>query len=238
MINIALVGYGAMGKRIARQIKKTKDMNILEITTRAPFNTINNIDVILDFSHPNNLVWILEIIKTHPIAYICGTSHYSKNQLKSIQRASKKVPIMVESNFSKGALCLAMLLQQAAMMLKHDYDIELIEKHHNQKIDSPSASAQMLLAIINKDHEFREVYGRHGFVGKRKKEIGIHAIRGGQTIGEHQIIFFGNHDTIEIKHTAHSKTIYVEGVIDAIRFLLKQKPGYYHIKDIYFTQPE
>lgn len=113
--------------------------------------------------------------------------------------------------------------------------MEVVEKHHNQKQDAPSGTAKMLVAAMNREHTYREVHGRNGFVGKRQKEIGIHAVRGGTVAGEHDVYFFGDDEIFEIKHTANSRKIFVNGALRAARFAVTQKPGMYTMKDILFA---
>ncbi|MDY4802124.1 MAG: 4-hydroxy-tetrahydrodipicolinate reductase, partial [Fusobacterium mortiferum] len=127
------------------------------------------------------------------------------------------------------------ILERITPLLYGNYDIELIEKHHNKKLDSPSGTAKTLVEVIENSisTELKKVYGREGMEKREKNEIGIHAVRGGTIVGEHSILYCGNDEIIEIKHTALSKKIFAEGAIQGAKFLLDKKSGLYTMKDIF-----
>ena len=125
------------------------------------------------------------------------------------------------------------ILEETAPILKDSFDIEIIEKHHNKKLDAPSGTAKMLADAMNKDGEFNYIYGRSG-ESKRGKEIGIHAVRGGNIAGEHSVIFAGEDEILEIRHSAGSRKIFAAGAIKAANFILKRKNGLYSMGDVLF----
>ena len=114
----------------------------------------------------------------------------------------------------------------------NDFDMEVMETHHNQKQDAPSGTANMLISALDPDNEYKKVYGRQGFVGKRQKEIGVHSLRGGTVAGEHSVFFFGDNETIEIKHSANSRQIFVNGAIKATAFVYNKPAGLFSMKDM------
>lgn len=240
MIHVVIVGYGAMGKQIEQAIHQSSDMHVEAILHGRdhPMDAMphTKIDAIIDFSHPDNQAWLCPFIKQHPCAYICGTTGLNEQQVHTIEALGKRVPIVLQANFSLGIAIMQELLKKMTPHLMDSFDIEIVEKHHNQKQDAPSGTAQALLETINPKHAYEEVYGRHGFVGKRGKEIGIHAIRGGSVAGEHSVLFLGDDETIELKHTASSRKIFVNGALFAARFAIKQKPGMYTMNDILWEE--
>lgn len=238
MINVLVVGYGHMGKLVVSTIEKVEDMKVVMIADGTNHPDLSKLEeqvhVIIDFSHPNNLEWIYPFIKAHACAYICGTTGHNDLQSKQIEELGTIAPIVYQANFSLGIAVFQEVLKMITPMLEESYDIEVVEKHHNQKQDAPSGTAKMLVNTMNPTHTYKEVHGRNGFVGKRQKEIGVHAVRGGTVAGEHSVYFFGEDEILEIKHTANSKQIFVNGALRAARFAVAQQPGMYTMKDILF----
>ncbi|MCL2060399.1 MAG: 4-hydroxy-tetrahydrodipicolinate reductase [Oscillospiraceae bacterium] len=195
------------------------------------------IDAIVDFSHPSALSFVLELAKARSIPAVLATTGYTDAQMTQITDASAKIPVFQTPNMSIGINLMAELIKTAATALADGFDIELVEAHHNQKIDAPSGTALMLANVMNEalsgDREY--VYDRHDIRAKRgKKEIGIHAIRGGTIVGEHSVIFAGNDEVIEVKHTATSREVFAEGAVRAVRFITEagRKPGRYNMRDV------
>ena len=152
-----------------------------------------------------------------------------------IEDAQKKIPVFRSANMSLGVNLICQLAKKAARFLP-DFDIEIIEKHHNQKVDSPSGTALMLADEIASvmPEEMNYLHGRSGICGKRQKnEIGIHAVRGGTIVGEHEVLFAGPNETVTISHSAGSREILANGAICAAQFLVDKKPGLYSMKDIF-----
>ena len=131
-----------------------------------------------------------------------------------------------------GVAVLNELVRRATALLKDNYDMELVETHHNEKKDAPSGTAKTLLSIMNESGEFTPVYGRQGDVGARGKEIGVHSLRGGTEAGEHTVHYFGNNETITISHRATNRVIFVNGALKAADYLIKQSAGMYGMKDL------
>ena len=192
-------------------------------------------DVLIDFSSPVVLDELLaEGIKRNLPMVLCSTG-YNEEQVAKITEASKKVAILRSANMSLGVNLLLRLVQEAAKVLADaNFDIELVEKHHNQKVDAPSGTALALADSINEalNNEYSYKYDRSKERVKReKKEIGISAVRGGTIVGEHEVIFAGTDEVIEIKHTAYSKAIFGKGAVSAAKYLHGKPAGLYTMKD-------
>lgn len=239
MLKVLVVGYGKMGKMIVESIEQSDDMQVAMIvdgTNHPDLSSLQEqVDIVIDFSHPNNLEWLHPYLLAHPCAYICGTTGHTDMQKRKVEELAKVAPVVFQANFSLGIAVFQEVLKMITPMLEESFDIEVVEKHHNQKQDAPSGTAKMLVAAMNDKHVYREVHGRNGFTGKRQKEIGIHAIRGGSVAGEHDVYFFGDDEILEIKHTANSRKIFVNGALRAARFAVMQQPGMYTMKDILFA---
>ena len=237
-MRVALIGYGAMGKFIEQRLNE-KGHTIVGIVSLDKLNHINEIedeiDVIIDFSNPANLSMLLEYAIHYKKPLVIATTGFSEEQIKAIYEAAKRVPIVYTANFSLGVTVLEETLKMITPILKDTFDIEVIEKHHNKKIDAPSGTAKMLVSAMNQNDEFKEVFAREGTT-KRDKEIGVHAIRGGTIVGEHSVIFAGEDEILEIKHEAHSKNIFANGAIKAAMFLIHQEPGIYTMNDVLFKK--
>ncbi len=192
-------------------------------------------DVIIDFSHPSCLGSILWFATGRNIPIVIATTGFSELQLEEIRKASAKIPVFHSSNMSLGMAALMSLTQKAARVLGESYDIEIIESHHNQKLDAPSGTAIMLAEGINEvcDNRYSYIYDRHEERRKRSaSEIGIHTVRGGTIVGEHEIMFAGHDEVITITHKAYSREIFATGAVNAAQFLLDKPIGLYAMKDI------
>lgn len=244
-MNIAIYGWGQMGKLLCDTIDKSNNLNLIGIID--PFSLgkdsriierIEDIsiipDVLIDFSHFSNSDKILPWIVANNVPTLIATTGHSVDQQEKINRGAETVPILKATNTSLGINLITELLGTLVSSLK-DWDIELIEKHHNKKIDAPSGTAQSLLEKINNTlNSKRElVYGREGISPRKKEEIGVHVVRGGSIVGEHSVIFAGEDEVIEIKHEAHSKMIFVNGALKGATWLYNQKPGLYTMRDIF-----
>ena len=193
-------------------------------------------DVIIDFSNAAAVEGLLQYCVEKQVPVVLCTTGLSEAQLEAVDEASKKVAILKSANMSLGINMLLKLLQDATKVLSPaGFDIELVEKHHNQKLDAPSGTALALADSINEalDHEYDYVYDRSQVREKRsKKEIGISAVRGGTIVGEHEVIFAGADEVIEFKHTAYSRAVFGKGAIEAAKFLEGQKSGMYHMSHV------
>jgi len=248
MIKIAMSGCnGKMGQVITRLVKEKDGFEIVcgfDVTDtvnneypvyKDPENCAQQVDVIIDFSHPNALIKLLPFAVSRNIPIVVATTGLSHTQISALHETAEKIPVFFSANMSLGVNLLIDLVCRAAKILEDSFDIEIIEKHHNQKIDAPSgtalAIAESISSSLPQTKEF--VYDRHSVRKKRNKnEIGIHAVRGGTIVGEHSVIFAGNDEIIEINHKAMSKEIFAVGALRAAEFLIGKKPGMYNMKDL------
>lgn len=235
-MNIILCGYGKMGLMIESLLLKQDDAQIIGIVHPglydSPMDVPGKADVIIDFSYPGNLENVIARAKQDNCAVVIGTTGYTEAQLEMIRCACAELPIVHSSNYSVGVAILRRAVRMVAPALKDSFDIEIVETHHNQKADAPSGTAKMLLKAADPDNEFEHVYGREGITGKRKKEIGIHAVRGGTIAGEHSVFFFGEDETLELRHSANSRRIFAAGAVRAANFIVARTPGLYDIDDV------
>lgn len=192
-------------------------------------------DVIIDYSHPSVLTSLLEYCISTGTPVVLATTGYSEEQIAEIKKASAQVPVFFSWNMSLGINLLVKLAKKATEILGDQFDIEIIEKHHNQKIDAPSGTALMIANAINetKNNEMKYTYDRHSVRRKREQnEIGIHAVRGGTIVGVHEVLFAGNDETITISHSAASKNVFAEGSVNAAVFVKDCKPGLYDMGNV------
>ena len=190
-------------------------------------------DVIIDFSHFTSLEDILEYAVENKTPIIIATTGHTKEQTDKILKASSEIPILKTTNTSLGVSIVNEILSYATKLLR-GFDIELIEKHHNRKIDAPSGTANTMLEVIREslDKEMELVYGREGHKKREENEIGVHVIRAGNIVGEHSVIFSKGDEVIEIKHEALSRRIFADGAADAANKLINKKNGLYSMKDL------
>ena len=236
-MNIALIGNGKMGRMLESLIAQDETMQVAGLVgpgDYAMLEEIADVQVALDFSYPGNLDMMLENAMARGIALVIGTTGLSSEQEKQIAEAAKVIPIVRALNFSTGVAVLRRLVAMAAKTLGEDFDIEIVETHHNQKEDAPSGTAKALLAAADPDGTYDVVYGREGRPGKRGREIGMHAVRGGTVAGEHSVMFYGPMEEIELRHRADSREIFARGAVRAARFAANAKPGLYTIDDVLF----
>lgn len=192
-------------------------------------------DALIDFSNPSLLDSILEYGKSTNTSLVIATTGYDDCQKKQIELASKECAVFFTYNYSMGVNLLASLAKKAVEVLGDGFDIEIIEKHHNQKIDAPSGTALMLADAINEevDNRMKYEYDRHSKREKRtKNEIGIHAVRGGTIVGEHEIIFAGRDEIITLSHSARSKEIFAVGAVNAAVFMTGKERGMYDMSQL------
>ncbi len=249
MIKILLHGAGGkMGKVVSEIVAASNNMEIVcgvdAFADPSAFDfpvyetmslSTEKADVVIDFSHFSAVPNVLEYsVNTKTPAVICTTGIDGELE-KAIDAASKKVAIFRSGNMSLGINLMIDLAKRATSVLGENFDIEIIEKHHNRKVDAPSGTAFMIAQGIEseKSADGAFVYGRHGKNAKRKPdEIGIHAVRGGTIVGEHTVIFAGNDEIIEIRHSATSRNVFAEGAVTAASFLSGRSPGLYDMNSI------
>jgi 4-hydroxy-tetrahydrodipicolinate reductase len=232
MIKIIINGInGKMGKAILKNIKnnsnfelgfgiqrKVSDLNALPIYNDI-FEAKELGDVIVDYSNPDCLDYLLKFALQKKIPLIIATTGFNEIQKAQITEASKYLPILFSSNMSLGISALLRALSVISPILKDDYEIEIIEKHHSKKIDSPSGTSIMLRDRILQSSAI-------------KREIKIHSLRSGTNPGEHSIIFSGKDEIIELKHQSYSRDLFAEGTLKAANWIINQAPGLYSMEDI------
>ena len=248
MKRIILCGcFGKMGRVITQLVSNRMDCEIVagvdlfedtaDFPTYASLDDVRETaDVIIDFSRPELLTDILGYTAEHPgVSAVLCTTGYSAEQVEALKAASSSQPIFYSRNMSLGINLLVELAKKATKVLGSDFDIEIIEKHHNQKVDAPSGTALMLADAISaaRDLDFEYTYDRHAQRKKRdKSEIGIHAVRGGTIVGEHEVIFAGNHEVITLSHSAQSKELFAAGAVNAAVFMCGKPAGLYDMSDL------
>ncbi len=249
MIKILLCGAnGKMGNAVKTIVSQHSDalqivagFDVMD-TTSKDFPVYDDlakvsekIDCIIDFSHISMTDDILDYAKNNKIPAVICTTGLSKDQISKLEFYSKEIPIFFSANMSLGVNLLIDLVCKASKILEDNFDIEIIEKHHNQKLDAPSGTALAIADAISDTvaYEPQYTFDRHSVRKKRDKaEIGIHAVRGGNIVGEHTVIFAGNDEVIEIKHSATSKTVFAVGAVRAAIFMYGKEPGLYNMKDL------
>ncbi|MDT8716535.1 4-hydroxy-tetrahydrodipicolinate reductase [Clostridium sp. 19966] len=246
MINIILNGCnGRMGKAVSDTIKTYENMKIAVGIDRFPgengyviLDNINDFngeaDVILDFSNVSSLSKLIAFAKGKNLPLVLCTTGYSSEDLKLIEESSKEIAIFRSANMSIGINILNSLLKKVSPLLYGDFDIEIIEKHHNQKLDAPSGTALLLADTIRDslDETTNYVNGRSGMKKREKNDIGIHAVRGGSIVGEHEVLFAGKGETIELTHTALSREVFAVGALKACEFMKDKITGLYSMDDV------
>jgi len=248
MTNIAIYGAnGKMGRVIHSCVAERNDCKIVggidvNTTPYADFKIVENPfdlpvkpDVIIDYSHPSSLETLLSYAKMNGVPIVIATTGYCDEQIAMIHSAAQEIPVFFTFNMSLGINLLIELAKKTVNVLGDQFDIEIVEKHHNQKIDAPSGTAIMIADEINSalDDKYQFMYDRHSIRQPRgKNEIGIHTIRGGTIVGEHEVIFAGRDEVISLTHSAASKEVFAVGSVNAALFLNGKQKGLYAMKDL------
>ena len=249
MTKILLHGCnGKMGRMITELVKNDADAEIVagvDAYTGVPneypgFDSVEKCDVeadvVIDFSNAGAMDALLDYCAAKKLPVVLCTTGLSETQLEKVQETAGKTAILKSANMSLGINLLMKLLKDAAKVLGNSgYDIELVERHHNQKLDAPSGTALALADSINEalNGEYHYVYDRSQVRQKRDaKEIGISAVRGGTIVGDHEVIFAGTDEVIEFKHSAYSRNVFAKGAVEAAKFLAGKAPGMYDMSDV------
>ena len=249
MTNIIMNGCnGRMGRMITDIANKDTDVQIVagidaydKVANDYPvftniFDCNVDADVIIDFSTASAIDDLLKYAVEKKIPVVLCTTGLTSEQLDNVQKASEKVAILKSANMSLGINTLMKILKVATEVLANrGYDIEIVEKHHNQKLDAPSGTALALADCINQvlNNEYDYTYDRSSRREQRpEKEIGISAVRGGTIVGEHEVIYAGIDEVIEIKHTAYSRAVFAKGAVDAAKYLASKETGMYNMADV------
>jgi len=253
MVNILLCGAnGKMGNAVRSVAAQQSDVvNIVAgydcldtASTDFPVydsleKVTEKIDCIIDFSHVSMTDAILDFAKDNKIPAVICTTGLSKEQLSKMEFYSKDTPIFFSANMSIGVSLLIDLVCKASKLLEDNFDIEIVEKHHNQKLDAPSGTALAIADAIADTvaYDPKYTFDRHSVRKKRdREEIGLHAVRGGNIVGEHTVIFAGTDEVIEIKHQATSKTVFAVGAVRAAIFMKDKPAGMYNMTDLVKAQ--
>lgn len=236
-----------MGKAIAATAKNDCaivagiDINASALSAASNFPVYEKIsdfpgkaDVIIDFSHHSAVSSLIDYAKKTKTPLVIATTGHTEEELALIDESSKEIAIFRSGNFSLGINLLITLAKQAAKTLGMDFDVEIVEKHHNKKLDAPSGTAIMIAdAIASERDESEYVYDRHSVrKAREQKEIGIHSVRGGTIVGEHEAIFAGENEIVTISHSAASREIFATGAIRAAIYLSKKENGLYNMTDM------
>ena len=248
MINILLSGAnGRMGRAISQLVAETDGAQILcgvdlntesaaEFPVYSDFQSIPSLpDVIIDFSNPANFENVMDYAEQHALPIIMATTGLNKEQKERLTTSSQSIPVFFSANMSLGVNLICELAKKATAFLGDSFDIEIVERHHNQKLDAPSGTALAIADAINEelDGNGRYVYDRHSVRKKREKtEIGIHAVRGGTIVGDHTVIFAGNNEVIELTHHAASREVFASGAVKAALFMAGKPAGFYNMTNL------
>ena len=244
-MNLVISGAGGrMGHAIAllakeNDIRVTAGIDLFPFTAEFPvYQHIAELpekpDVLVDVSNPSALSELIAYVRANEVPVIFCTTGYSDEQIEDIRKLSETVPVFRSANMSLGINVLSALVRKAAEALQ-GYDVEILEMHHNKKLDAPSGTANMLLdAVTSADAEKYPVYDRHSVRQKRDaKEIGMHSLRGGTVVGEHSVIFAGPNEVITLSHSAESREAFAAGAIRAAKFMAEiRSPGLYDMNSL------
>ena len=242
-MKIVVYGAGVMAQYVKESIINSKNefVGFVDPLGKGDFvnlkgeNSNVEYDAIIDFSHFSLIDDVLEAGIAKKVPVLVATTGHTEEQLKKIEKAAELIPVIKATNTSLGVNIVNEIVAFATKLLK-DFDIEIVEKHHNRKIDAPSGTASTLLEIVkenlNDGNDYRTVYGREGDSKRAEKEIGVHAIRGGNIVGEHTVIYAKNDEIIEIKHEALSRKMFSDGAVKAIEFLSGKNAGKYTMRDV------
>ncbi len=246
-MKVLIAGYGRMGKLIEQTLLASGDSvpakidkediaeRTMGVMTPSRLHSLGKVaDVIMDFSHPSLTDDLIAYAKRTGTPYLSGTTNMSQEQHKAFAKLGEDIPVLWASNYSFGINLFKHILPEITKALD-GWDIEVTETHHNKKVDAPSGTAKTLANAIDPNGEYERVYGREGNCGARtKKEIGMHAVRGGTVVGEHKVDFFGTDEVFEITHKMGSRQVLVDGAITAAKRLVVKDPGCYTMDDILF----
>jgi len=237
-----------MGQEIAKQAQGDPEIQVIAGIDRSPGKFNNGFpvykdfselkgkgNVVIDFSHPSYLEGLLDFGINNNIPLVLGTTGYSGEEMDSIKRAAQKIPVFYSANTSIGVNILLDFAKKAASILNETFDIELIERHDNKKLDAPSGTAYMIAGEINRvlGNSKSSVFGRKNESKARdKKEIGIHSVRGGGIKSEHVILFAGSNEVLELKHSTISDRTFAIGAVDAAKFIVGKGKGLYSMEDV------
>lgn len=237
-IKLVIVGTGRMGTAINELACADGEFEVVACVgtdADALACDVPAADVVIDFSHESMLPAVAAYVRRTGAALVSGTTGYTPEQMQTLAELGECAAVLYSANYSLGVAVLRRLAAQAAEALA-DFDIEIIETHHNQKVDAPSGTAKLLLDAVNPDGRLEPVYGREGMCGRRSpREIGVHAVRGGTVAGVHTVSFFGEDEEVSLTHRATSRRIFAAGAVAAARKMAGREPGFYTFDDVMFA---
>lgn len=247
MVNIIIQGcYGKMGRMVAQLCATRDDMRVVagidpfagEDLGFPVFETPEQCNVpchvVVDFSRPEGLLPLIDFAKSQKCGVVLATTGLSTELQQAVADSAKQIPILQAANLSLGVALVQELVRRSASFL-HGYDIEIVETHHNQKVDAPSGTALVLAEAAKQGSSeiLEDCYGRSGKDAKRDpKEIGIHAVRGGTVVGIHEVGFYGHDEVITISHNAQSRALFAGGALRACLFVASKQNGFYSMQDM------
>ncbi len=247
-MKILVYGYGVMGQKVCNAVNNDDSLELVAVVSpfydqkpNVPsYNHLDEVkeefDGIIDFSHPANLEEILTYVQQHKVPTVIATTGFSEEQLNQIKEVSQEVAIFQSYNTSYGVAMLNKMVREFTKeFYEHNYDVEILEAHHHRKIDAPSGTAVMLYESAAESIEgAHPVYDRQSkHQARERNEIGVQSIRAGTIYGEHTVLFGGEDELIEIKHTALSRDIFAQGAVSAMKALAVKEPGLYNLKTLY-----
>ncbi|MCI8413551.1 MAG: 4-hydroxy-tetrahydrodipicolinate reductase [Clostridia bacterium] len=242
-MNVFIVGIGGKMGRVLCERAAEKGVTIsggLDKTASPLYPTFASakevtvpVDAIIDFSRPSTLTEIIALCDRFSCPCVLCTTGYNAAEQKKIQELSARVPVFQSENMSLGVNVLSLLAEKAAALLQ-DFDIEIIERHHNQKADAPSGTAKLLCRAIERGTNYTPdyIYGREGDCKRKKGEIGVHAVRGGTIVGEHEIAFCGQQEVVTLSHSAGSRSIFADGALEAAKWIMGKSPALYDMRNM------
>ena len=245
-MKIVLVGAcGRMGKNVAevaaeRGVQIAAGVDLVNEPLAFPlYAAIGDVkeqaDAVIDFSAASGLEGTLSYCEAHSLPVVLAATGYTQADEARIRAAAERIAVFRTGNLSVGVNLLQMLAKKAAQVLGDAFDVEIVERHHHFKKDAPSGTALMLAKSVNEGSggNKENVYGRHGMVGEReKREIGIHAVRGGTIVGEHEVMFAGEDEIVTLPHSAGSRKVFAAGAVKAAAWLMQQPAGVYDMDDM------
>ena len=237
-MKVFLSGYGKMGKLI-EEMAEEKGWTVVgkaDVTCPEVYETAPAADVCMDFSGVGALPHLAAYVRRTKTPLLSGTTGLTEPDFDELRALAKLVPVIWTANYSTGIAVLRRMLRDYAAVLS-EWDKEIVEIHHNQKVDAPSGTAKLLLQELDPDGQATVLHGREGLCGKRSEgEIGVFSLRGGTVAGEHAVYFFGEDETLKLTHTAASRKIFVAGALRAAQALASCAPGYYTLDELLFSQ--
>ena len=232
MISILLSGHGRMGQCLEKLIREAPDLTLAGILEPGDTSPLPHADAVVDFSHPDFFPRAAEYALKNRAVLVSGTTGLPPANHELLGELGTEIPVLWSANFSTGIAVLEKAVAEMAKTLS-DFDIEILEAHHNRKEDAPSGTAKLLLEAVDPEHRHIPVYGREGRPGPRdSKEIGIHSLRGGTVAGTHTILFLGPGETLEITHRAAGREIFAQGALRALRALMGRPRGLYTLESL------